>query len=314
MKKVLVVWQRPDPHIDSVLNFLRELDTTILFFDLFSPDLTTISLDIDKNKADVLMSQDNTSLSDIDSVWWRVKPYYIRGSLKRKGKAVSEFLHREWRSLLESLEFFTGNARWVNPRMADLRARNKPAQLLMAKQIGFHIPDTLISNDPVLAFNFLNRHESIFKVLTWYFEYPDKAIFTSKITNNHIKSDLQSVRLTPGIFQQRIEKSYELRVTVAGCEIFCVKIDSQANEYTLLDWRRDQCNVNYFAHSLPSNIENLILKMNERLGLLYATYDLIVTPTGQYVFLEVNPTGQWLWLEEKTGVPISRSIARLLTS
>jgi hypothetical protein len=289
MKNVLVVGQLPDPHIDSVLSFLRDRDTNILFVDLFSPDAVAISVGFE-GKVNLRINQSCMSASDIDSVWWRVKPYYIRGSPKNKRKVLSEFLHREWRSLLESLEFFTENLRWVNPRMSDLRARNKPAQLLLAKQIGFHISKTLLSNDLFSALEFLNGHDTVFKVLTWYFEYPDKTIFTSKITREHIESYPQSVRITPCIFQHRIEKSYELRVTAVGSDIFSVKINSQAKQSTTLDWRRDQLNVNYSVHSLPDSIENLIMKMNDRLGLLYAAYDFIVTPNGEYVFLEPSRT------------------------
>lgn len=39
---------------------------------------------------------------------------------------------------------------------------------------------------------------------------------------------------------------------------------------------------------------------------------MIVTPKGDYVFLEINPDGQWLWIERLTGLPISEAIADLL--
>jgi hypothetical protein len=40
--------------------------------------------------------------------------------------------------------------------------------------------------------------------------------------------------------------------------------------------------------------------------------DFIVTPGGQYVFLENNPFGQYLWLELKTGLPLTEVICDLL--
>jgi hypothetical protein len=45
---------------------------------------------------------------------------------------------------------------------------------------------------------------------------------------------------------------------------------------------------------------------------VYSTIDLIVTPDGDHVFLELNPNGQYLWVEEMTGTPISEAIADLL--
>ena len=47
-------------------------------------------------------------------------------------------------------------------------------------------------------------------------------------------------------------------------------------------------------------------------GLRYGAIDLIVTPEGRIVFLELNPTGQYLWIEQATGLPISLALAELL--
>jgi hypothetical protein len=39
---------------------------------------------------------------------------------------------------------------------------------------------------------------------------------------------------------------------------------------------------------------------------------MIVTPDGEYVFLELNPNGQWLWLEHELGLPLVATMADLL--
>ena len=48
------------------------------------------------------------------------------------------------------------------------------------------------------------------------------------------------------------------------------------------------------------------------LGLTFGAIDLIRTPEGEYVFLEVNPNGQWAWIENYTGLQIGEAIARQL--
>ena len=44
----------------------------------------------------------------------------------------------------------------------------------------------------------------------------------------------------------------------------------------------------------------------------FGAFDFIVTPSGEYVFLECNPNGQWLWVELETGMKISEAIADFL--
>ena len=46
----------------------------------------------------------------------------------------------------------------------------------------------------------------------------------------------------------------------------------------------------------------------------FASIDMIVTPEGEFVFLDLNPNGQWLWLEEELGLPLVATMADLLTT
>ena len=48
------------------------------------------------------------------------------------------------------------------------------------------------------------------------------------------------------------------------------------------------------------------------LGLAFGAVDLICTPAGEHVFLEVNPSGEWGMLERDLGLPISEAIAEAL--
>jgi glutathione synthase/RimK-type ligase-like ATP-grasp enzyme len=61
-------------------------------------------------------------------------------------------------------------------------------------------------------------------------------------------------------------------------------------------------------------VEDQILTLQRRLGLIYSAFDLVRTPQGEYVFLETNPFGQWLWIEDLTGLPISKAIADFLAA
>jgi glutathione synthase/RimK-type ligase-like ATP-grasp enzyme len=44
----------------------------------------------------------------------------------------------------------------------------------------------------------------------------------------------------------------------------------------------------------------------------YGAIDIIVTPDGRHVFLEINPVGEFFWLERRPGLPVSDAIADVL--
>jgi glutathione synthase/RimK-type ligase-like ATP-grasp enzyme len=110
-----------------------------------------------------------------------------------------------------------------------------------------------------------------------------------------------------------VEKRVELRVTVVGTKVFAAEIDSQATNHTRFDWRRyDLGNTPHRAHPLPDDVAERCLALTQRLGLSYGAIDLIVTPDGRYVFIEINPNGQYSWIEHCTGLPITDALCDLL--
>lgn len=52
----------------------------------------------------------------------------------------------------------------------------------------------------------------------------------------------------------------------------------------------------------------------EELGIVFGCFDFIVTPQGDYVFLEVNEMGQFLFVEEWTGMPLLDAFCSFLTA
>src|SRR5436309_7528794 len=89
-------------------------------------------------------------------------------------------------------------------------------------------------------------------------------------------------------------------------------MDSQADEKSRLDWRGGDPDHEIFT--LPEQVEASIHRLMNSFGLNFASLDMIVTPEGEFVFLELNPNGQWLWLELELGVPLVASMADLLTT
>ena len=141
------------------------------------------------------------------------------------------------------------------------------------------------------------------------------GIPTTIIEKHHLER-IDLVRPTGGIFQEYIEKAYEVRVTIIGNALFASKIDSQADPRGRTDWRDAVANqlVSVSTYSLPSVVANQCLSIVENFDLAFGAIDLICSPAGEYIFLELNCNGQWLWVEDETGQPLSEAMVRLLTT
>jgi glutathione synthase/RimK-type ligase-like ATP-grasp enzyme len=167
---------------------------------------------------------------------------------------------------------------------------------------GLVIPRTLMSNDPERIRRFLAAHRgrTIYKpFFPAQWEQGDRVALL--MTNEVRLEDLPSaavLRLTPGIFQEKVEKAHELRVTILGEHVVTARLLSQESEATRLDWRAGAGKIRVEPDRLPDEVERACLRLMRSLGIVFGCFDFIVTPEGEHVFLEVNPAGQFLWVEE----------------
>jgi len=198
------------------------------------------------------------------------------------------------------------------------RAGNKQLQLQVAREVGLNIPRTLITNDPQAAKDFAKTCESglITKMLSSfaiYEEGQEKVVFTSRVKPEHLE-EMEGLRLCPMTFQEMVPKALELRVTIVGNRAFTASIDSQSSERASLDWRRDGVELlrNWKRYELPGEVEQRLMRLMDYFGLNYGAIDIIVTPDGRHIFLEINPVGEFFWLERYPGLPISQAIADVL--
>lgn len=229
---------------------------------------------------------------------------------------VYDFCVRETRSALIG-GMLGADTRWMSNPAAIWKAEFKPHQLHLAKDLGFDLPRTLISNNPdsILAF-----HKRIGDLIAKPVRSghlikggSDHAVFTTLLRDEEYM-DLSDASLSPTIYQELIPKKYDIRATVVGNEIFAVAIDSQSDPSATIDWRRtNNPQLPHFAITLPENIERSILLLMSRLSLTYGAIDLVLTPDDRYIFLEINPNGQWLWLDDILSLGISQAIAEWLS-
>jgi glutathione synthase/RimK-type ligase-like ATP-grasp enzyme len=265
-------------------------------------------------------SKDRTASFDgIHRVWLRRHRLPIVPE-EQLSSAYSEYCLREslWfmKGLLFSLAETVRGDDWMSHPSAVQRAESKILQLTVATRLGLRCPETLVSNDPDVIRSFFQRHrgEVVAKALRMaYFDLGDeqRATYTTQISEDDL-ADADSLRLAPVIYQRHISKQCDVRVTVVGDKIYAARIESQAVDTARVDWRRADVSLDHEAHQLPPAVSTACLQLMADLHLAFGAIDFVLTPGGDYVFLEVNPGGQWLWLEDKLGFPISDDIAAWL--
>lgn len=165
-----------------------------------------------------------------------------------------------------------------------MNADYKPWQLQVAGECGLEVPASLITNEPTAVFEFFEHCQGqlIYKTLSGGLIMSENgeaiSIYTSRVTLDDLRMESERVRQTACLFQELVPKKVELRVTIVGTQVFAAEISYRDPETTALDWRTAYHNLQYRVYDLPEAISHKCLAFVQRLGLLFAALDLIVTP------------------------------------
>ncbi|MEY4577400.1 MAG: hypothetical protein RL701_2103 [Pseudomonadota bacterium] len=307
MTKVLIPTIHDDIHAAAVALVLKDMGhDAIRWFCSDLPSCGAASFEIggdEPERISIVSSAKALQIGDCDVFWSRrVGEPVASDQLSSADRAVAL---KESKVFVRGLLMSVSRRRFsVNDYESARSAENKLLQLSAATQVGLTIPPTLISNDPWAVRAFLDRqaeHGSIFKSfkpVTWESNQGVAIQYTSKVTAHDLPVDA-ILRQTPGIFQRNVPKAFEVRVTCMGGELVAARLDSQRTQHGVIDWRRArEETMQVTALMLPSDVAERCRTLLARLGLVFGCIDFVVTPGGEYVFLEINQMGQFLWVEE----------------
>ncbi len=315
--KVLILSSLDDRHAKTVSERLSTMGAVVDFFkfDEFIERCTVaFELGTDSKRCQIDRDTGRLDLRAYDSIWYR-RPGTVQARQFVEpwiGKMVESEARTALDGVLKSLSCV-----WMNLPANNFACQDKLWQLQVASKLGFSIPETLVTNDPALVLEFFEKcsGQVIYKLMG---EQTNQVIPPNEnprgvSTLPLRKEDLpfiDQVAFAPHLFQKCIQKSCDLRITVVGQEIFGTRIDSQSGRGKI-DWRHDYT-VGMEPFELPADIAAMCFDLTKTLGLNYGAIDLVLTETGQYIFLEINCGGQYLWVEEITKQPISEAVCRLL--
>lgn len=311
---VLIVSTIADTATDEVVRRLLRLDIPVKRLNTEEyPFSSTLAFRPENSAGRSWITLNGESISNPSRIWYR----RVRTPPKPNGMddGVYTFCLQENRAaLIGSIMGLPGP--WMSHPSAVWQAEYKPFQLTLATKAGLRIPATVITNDPsTIREAFREFREMIVKpVRTGYLtcEGQELAIFTSRVLEQHLE-ELESARLSPAIYQTLVPKRFDLRITIVGRKIFAAAIDSQTDPSAAIDWRHTtNPNLPHRPFLLPEEIAKKLLLLMDSLRLTFAAIDMVQTPDGEYMFLEVNPSGQWLWLDDMLGLGISDAVAEWL--
>jgi len=316
---ILLITNKDDVTTDFVVNRLNKIGAA--YYRLNTEDLVSsvgVNLDIGENKYMLIDHQRNQklSLSSVKSVYYR-RPGLPEMNVGSLSEGEVEFVNREAAYVLEGIYKILNDRFWISPVTSIREAENKIYQLLVARDIGFEIPKSLITTLQDKAEAFLEglKGDCVIKPIR-NGKVDDlgnpMVVFTSLITADDIGL-LDGVNDCPTFLQSKIEKVADIRVTVVGKRVFPARIHSQEFQETMIDWRKgENAKIRHERIQLPSEIEGKCIELTERLGLHFGAIDFVLDKRMRYVFLEINPNGQWGWIEKRLGYDISGEIVNLL--
>lgn len=327
MKKILLIAGLSESYyFEPFVNACLEKQVKIYILDktLF-PKHATLSVSLDKKGSvqgfiDVLeqgvgvAKEVRLQVSEIDTAW------HLRDGVlnsEQAGRTLEERFAENETSIAIRSFLSTLQCKWVNKKeVIDSLSSNKLYQQKLAAEVGLTTPDTLISNNPRDVIDFSEHRNGLLLKQLGYIRLDDKGeyfLYSNRFSHEEIRHSPEAIRSCPIFAQEYVEKRFEYRVMVIGDRVLACQIDSQASEATKVDWRHyDFENVAHTQINLPKGVQEKLLKFMERADLRYGAIDMIETPNGEFVFLEINPSGQWGWIADLAELPIPEAVAEML--
>lgn len=323
---ILIITNKEDSHPTPVINYLKTLGVEV--FRLNTECLLTdyeFSWWNNAEKCDFhirnTVNRREVWGHEVTAVWERrpEKPEKLPFEIR---KEIDKHNREETLGFLSFLLYYLGDVYSIGHHFYEWRAGSKMVQLQVAMKLGLKVPATCLSNRKQQILDFAKPYEyvilkSIEDSNVWLGDEMEYVFYAQKVKSSLLEEQPEEAfSQTVSFVQNYVEKAFELRITVVGDDVFAAKIDSQAldEDKGKVDWRQGyDYGLKHTAFTLPDDIADKCRAYLRHFHLRFGCFDFIVTPTGDYVFLECNPNGQWLWIEEALPeLKIAESIADLL--
>lgn len=264
--------------------------------------------------------------SDITTVWYR--RWSLVDPMKASGlDPIGEPAHRDYnilawtvqharerRAISRAIFGALAHAQWFNrPDRCEI---GKLEMLAHAESVGLDVPATLITSDQKEALRFAARHpEIITKCIgdLFFFRVGSSTSIagTSLVPREMLTREGSWAGGLPNLFQERLHKQFELRVTCIDEKVFTAAyLYNGEADAGIVDGRLRQFRA--FPFRLDDATQDKLRALMKLAGLDMAAIDMVKTTDGRLVFLEANPTGQFCGEEGSCNFPLHKTVAESL--
>lgn len=300
----------------------------------YKSDLEFISYDMSENELQFIVRGDLYSVNDIYSVWYRrnVNGFSIseseRSAIERARSQLNETMqfgdHLLKNAISNRRDLFVLFLRYLSAHSKSLgnpfvMSLNKLWTLRIAESIGLTTPKSWVVTQKKILLEIREQSNSLItkaieEGLYYFSEDFSYSILTNKVDEQFIAS-LPEI-FPPSLFQEEIDKEFEIRSFYLDGEFYSMAIFSQEDGQTKVDFRNyNQVHPNKTCpYNLPKLIQRKLRALFLEIKLNCGSVDLIKSRDGRFVFLEINPVGQFGMVSRPCNYNLEYLVAQWLTT
>ncbi len=308
LPEVLILASKFDLSCDYIVAHLRRRQAP--YFRLNTEDLDQFAIVAHPDEAIIQLRTGSLEIRlarpPLKAIYFR-RGVYPRAAFTPQDSAHAQLIRSHRSVFMRSFMVFD-SCRWINHPVATYKAEHKAIQLATARDVGFAVPRTVITND---ASGIRAAAQGEARVAI-------KGLDTVLVREGNIETfgytsllatafaEQAPLSSVPLVAQQALTHKLDLRVTVVGDTVFCSSVQSTGQPIEG-DWRLAKSAAAFPPFTLPQDIVTKCTALTAALGLTFGAIDLALQD-GKYYFLEVNPTGEWAWLVDRSNQPIDQAI------
>src|SRR6266700_3419839 len=247
-------------------------------------------------------------LSPDDVVWVRRPNQPVLNP--RVSESDRKFAEGEYRWFYHTLmyQLETLPVHCINKYSASRFINNKSVQILLARNCGMLVPQTLFSSSPAAVKAFLGKdgRRSICKAFFPHIWQKDDSSAVAVTETFEVKPEMlpsdDVLTYAPAIYQDMVVKKFDVRMVLMGSSVYSYAL---RNPKGALDSPQDagQGLIQVENIETPTEVKNAVVAFARKCGIVFGSLDFAVDEKGRWWFLEINEQGQFLWLDEFNRTP-----------